>query len=75
MLPKNIPSDINIELLLSYFERGSFKVNLKGLHKRNVYNDISDIEEKADGTLLVSVARNMPTIFSHRGTSYCLCSK
>ena len=58
MLPKNIPSDINIELLLSYFEKGSFKVNLKGLHKRNVYNDIIDIEEKADGTLLVSVARN-----------------
>ena len=58
MLLKNLPPDINIELLLSYFERGSFKVNLKGLHKRNVYNDISDIEEKADGTLLVSVARN-----------------
>lgn len=58
MLPKNIPPDINIELLLSYFQEGTFKIHFKGLHKRNVYNDIVDIEEQPDGTLLVGIGRN-----------------
>lgn len=58
MLPKNIPADISIEQLLSYFKKGSLKVSLEGLHKRNVYNDIINIEEKKDGTLHVCVGRN-----------------
>lgn len=58
MLPKNIPEDINVELLLSYFSEGSCKVALKGLHKRNSYNDIIDIEEKHDGSLVLGVGRN-----------------
>lgn len=58
MLPRNIPSDMNIELLLSYFQKGSFKVNLKGPHKRNVYNDMIGIEEGKDGVLYVDVGRN-----------------
>ena len=49
---------MNIELLLSYFQKGSFKVNLKGPHKRNVYNDIIGIEEGKDGVLYVDVGRN-----------------
>lgn len=58
MLPRNIPEDINVELLLSYFPEGSCKVALKGLHKRNSYNDIIDIEEKRDGSLLLGIGRN-----------------
>lgn len=58
MLPKNIPEDINVELLLSYFPGGMCKVALKGLHKRNSYNDIIEVEEKRDGLLLFGVGRN-----------------
>ena len=58
MQPRNIPDDINVELLLSYFPEGSLKIELKGLHKRNTYNDIVDTEEKRDGTLLLGIGRN-----------------
>lgn len=58
MPPKNIPDDINVELLLSYFPKGTCKVALKGLHKRNSYNDIIEIEERRDGTLLFGIGRN-----------------
>ena len=55
---KNIPEDINVELLLSYFPEGTCKVALRGLHKRNSYNDIIEIEERRDGTLLFGIGRN-----------------
>ena len=58
MLLRNIPADINVELLLSYFSPGSFKVLMKGLHKRNVYHDILNVEEKTDGTMDVEIGRN-----------------
>lgn len=58
MLLKNIPEDINAELLLSYFPEGSCKVVFNGLHKRNAYMDICEIEEKSDGTLLLDIGRN-----------------
>lgn len=58
MLPRNIPEDINIELLLSYFPEGSCKLFFRGLHKRNSYKDVIDIEEKSDGTLLIGVGRS-----------------
>lgn len=58
MLPKNIPEDINVELLLSYFPEGACKVALRGLHKRNSYNDIVEVEERKDGSMLFSIARN-----------------
>lgn len=58
MFPKNIPEDINVELLLSYFPEGNCKVEFRGLHKRNTYNDIIDIEERKDGTLLLGIGRN-----------------
>lgn len=58
MLPKNIPSDINVELLLSYFPEGSCKVSITGLHKRNEYNDLIDIVENNDGTLLLNIGRH-----------------
>lgn len=58
MLPKNIPSDINVELLLSYFPEGSCKVSITGLHKRNEYNDLIDIVDNNDGTLLLNIGRH-----------------
>lgn len=58
MVPKNIPDDINVEVLLSYFPEGTCKVALKGLHKRNSYNDIVEIEERRDGCLLFGIGRN-----------------
>ena len=55
---KNIPEDINVELLLSYFPEGSCKVTFKGLHKRNSYKDIVESEEKSDGTYVLGIGRN-----------------
>ena len=58
MLPKNIPEDINIELLLSLFPEGQCKVAFTGTHKRNAYNDFMGLEELSDNTLLLSVGRS-----------------
>ncbi len=58
MQPKNIPEDINVELLLFYFPEESYKVVFRGLHKRNSYKDIVDVEEKYDGTFLLGIGRN-----------------
>lgn len=58
MLPKNIPDDINVELLLSYFPEDMCKVAFKGLHKRNSYNDIIEVEDRRDGSLLFGIGRN-----------------
>lgn len=55
---RNIPEDINVELLLSYFPEGKCKVAFKGLHKRNAYKDIVDMEEKRDGTFIFALGRN-----------------
>lgn len=54
---KNIPADINVELLLAYLPEGSFRVAMRGLHKRNSYNDIVDTDEQADGAMLIGVSR------------------
>ena len=58
MLLKNLPEDINAEVLLSYFPEGTCKVALRGLHKRNSYNDIVEIEERRDGCLFLGIGRN-----------------
>lgn len=58
MLPKSIPEDINVELLLSYYPEGSYKVSLVGLHKRNAYNDLLDMTEDKNGTLLFNIVRH-----------------
>lgn len=55
---KYIPEDINVELLLSFFPEGHCKVALKGRHGRNSYNDIVDVEERKDGSLLLDISRN-----------------
>lgn len=58
MLPKNIPQDINVEMLLSYFQEGTCKVVMKGHHKRNAYNDLIGIDEKPGGNLDLQIGRN-----------------
>lgn len=58
MIPRNIPQDINIELLLSYFPKGTCKVRFGGPHKRNTYHDLTDLVENADNTLELTVGRN-----------------
>lgn len=58
MIPKNIPDDINIELLLSLFPEGECKVSFNGTHKRNTYNDFMGLEELSDNTVLLNVGRS-----------------
>ena len=58
MIPKNIPDDINAEILLEYIPKGTCKAVFRGLHKRNVYNDLIDIEELQDGVLLLTLGRS-----------------
>lgn len=58
MLPKNIPDDINIELLLSLFPEGQCKVSFTGTHKRNAYCDLMGLEELPDNNLLLHVGRS-----------------
>lgn len=43
--PKSLPPDINAELLLNYFPKGKFRVSFQGLHKRNSYHDIIEMED------------------------------
>lgn len=57
MIPKTIPDDINVEILLSYFPQGSCKVVFEGLHKRNAYNDLIGLEENEEGNMLLSIGR------------------
>lgn len=58
MLPKNIPDDINIELLLLLFPEGECKVSFAGTHKRNTYNEFMGLEELSDNTMLLNVGRS-----------------
>ena len=58
MLAKNIPEDINAELLLSYYPEGKCKVEFKGFHKRNTYKDIMDAKEERNGNILLRLGRN-----------------
>lgn len=62
MLPKNIPDDINIELLLSLFPEGQCKVTFTGTHKRNAYNDFMGLEELSNNTISLNVGR--PSIYN-----------
>lgn len=57
MAIKNLPTDINAEVLLEYYPKGTFDVELKGLHKRNAYMDVLGLEDK-DGRMLMSLGRN-----------------
>lgn len=56
--PVNLPDDLNVELLFTFYPKGHCKAYFKGLHKRNAYSDIIDIEQGDKDTLLVDIARN-----------------
>ncbi len=56
--PVNLPDDLNVELLFSFYPKGHCKASFKGLHKRNAYSDIIDIEQGDKDTLLVDITRN-----------------
>ena len=56
--PQLLPGDINAELLLSYYPKGTCKVCLKGLHKRNTYQDIIEMTPHDDNSFLLTVGRN-----------------
>lgn len=55
-LPRNIPDDINVELLLSCLAEDNCRVSFQGLHKRNAYYDLAGISDERD-FLLVNVGR------------------
>lgn len=54
---RNIPLDLKAETLLGYIPRERRRVELRGSHKRNAYEDITGISVQ-DGSLVVSLARN-----------------
>lgn len=55
---KYLPDDINIEDILSYLPKESYRVSVDGLHKRNSYKDIIGYEETSDGKTEFHVGRN-----------------
>lgn len=57
---ENIPPDLNAEVLLDYLEPGSFAVKFCGLHKRNSYRDVQNIEQ----------VHNRQTVFLGRNSIY-----
>lgn len=70
MIPKNIPDDINAELLFEYFPQGTCKAVFNGLHQRNAYNDLVDIEEVNKGVLQLTLGRTslyntLPEVMFH----------
>lgn len=52
VVPENVPQDINAEVFLGFFPQGTFRVKFCGLHKRNAYNDILEIEKEQEKFLL-----------------------
>lgn len=57
-LPQMLPDDLNAEWLLDYYPQGTCKISFSGLHKRNTYNDIVDMELMANKTLHLTLSRN-----------------
>ena len=52
VVPENVSQDINAEVLLGFFPQNTFRVKFCGLHKRNAYNDILEIEKEQEKFLL-----------------------
>jgi hypothetical protein len=55
--PAHIPQGINAEVLWNVYPEDTFYVKFCGLHKRNAYNDILEIEQYQD-KLLLHLSRN-----------------
>lgn len=54
----NIPEDINAEVVLGWLPEGSFRMEIKGQHKRNAYNDLVEVECNSDNTFTFRISRN-----------------
>ena len=57
-LPQMLPNDLNAEWLLNYYPEGTCKISFSGLHKRNIYNDIVDLELLTKETMHLTLSRN-----------------
>lgn len=57
MTINNLPTDINAEVLLDYYPKGTFNVKFKGPHKRNSYKDILSLENGFE-RMHLSLGRN-----------------
>lgn len=55
---KYLPDDINIEDVLSYLPKDTYRISIAGLHKRNSYKDIIGYEETYDGKTEFYIGRN-----------------
>lgn len=70
-MPYSLPLDINAELLLNYFPEGKFRVSFQGLHKRNSYRDIIDVEDMVDKDAIhatlgrMSIYNSLPEYMFH----------
>lgn len=70
-MPYSLPSDINAELLLNYFPEGKFRISFQGLHKRNSYRDIIDVEDMVDKDAIhvtlgrMSIYNSLPEYMFH----------
>ena len=65
-----LPEDIRAEVLLDYLQEGSFRVSLRGLHKRNACCDLVETGAYANGRQLIGLARkslydSLPEYFFH----------
>ncbi len=56
--PQQLPGDINAELLLAYYPLGTVKLSMQGMHKRNTYGDVIDLEPMGPEALHLTVGRN-----------------
>ena len=56
-VPESFPFDINAETMLGFFPEDGCRVSFRGLHKRNSYNDIVNIEKDHTDRLHVDIAR------------------
>ena len=70
-MPYSLPPDINAELLLNYFPEGKFRISFQGLHKRNSYRDIIEVEDMVDKDAIhatlgrMSIYNSLPEYMFH----------
>ena len=70
-MPYLLPADLNAELLLNYFPQGKFRISLQGLHKRNSYGDIIEVEDMVDKDAIhatlgrMSIYNSLPEYMFH----------
>ena len=70
-MPYLLPADLNAELLLNYFPKGKFRVSHQGLHKRNSYGDIIEVEDMVDKDAIhatlgrMSIYNSLPEYMFH----------